>query len=777
MDFTKDLNERQAEACVSQALHLRIIAGAGTGKTRVLTYRIAHMICNMGIAPGRLVAITFTKKAARELGDRAANLLNRAGVNLTRTPIISTIHAFCNRFLRFEASHIRGYNNKFTIVDEDDQGRIIKDVAARLGWENDKVKKRELLAQIGNLKGKGLLPEDVDEGSIIGFQGGLTGREIKEGYSLYQENLRRIGAMDFDDLLLYTYKILENFPDVREHWAHRFQAFLIDEFQDTDPLQYEIVKLLLTSRTFLSVVGDPDQTIYTWRGAENRLITTQLSEDFPDLVTVTLDVNYRSTQNILDRANTLIKHNSDRLEKSLRSFDGQVGEPVSYANYYSPENEAQMVVNQILNLKRKGYKYSDIVVLYRAKHQSSQIEKWLTYNRIPYVVVAGQPFFGRQEVKDAMAYLRLLVNEDDDISFRRAITAPSFGLGEKSLDLLAGTATSKGKSILKYLTDSEDISFLSAKVRNHLAKLIGLITQTRVDLEGRTIGFDVQNILENYLDKVGLLNYVSSLDTKDAEKKLDINDSHSRLDNVKELLSQVRDFIDTDHFDIDGNKIDSTLAEFLIDVVLLTTQDAIVESDNVSLMTVHVAKGLEFPVVFVIGMNEDVFPTRHAVERGDQGIEEDRRLFYVAITRAEKLLYISSRNGGGFGGNYDQSPSRFLKEIGFGPKKGDSAQPSSGGDLLFKTHGGAVKPYTRPKIFDDMQASDKLLNSRPRRPVGQVNASVFQPGDRIAHVSFGVGKVIDVGATSIKVDFGGEVGVKNLAKSFTKAFRKLGPDE
>ena len=776
MDFTKDLNERQAEACVSQARHLRIIAGAGTGKTRVLTYRIAHMICNMGVTPSRLVAITFTKKAAKELSDRAASLLEKAGVNLERAPIISTIHSFCHRFLRYEGNNIPGYNTKFTIIDSEDQQRIIREVAQRLGWGNDKAKKSELLSRIGGFKSKGLLPEDIGAGTAAAFKGGLSLNELRDGYALYQGDLRRIGAMDFDDLLLYTLRILQDHPEVRLRWAQRYQAFLIDEFQDTDPIQYEVVKLLLTDQTYLSVVGDPDQTIYTWRGAENRLITTQLQEDFPDLETVTLDVNYRSTQSILDRANTLIKHNSDRLEKSLRAFDGQVGEPVRYSHYYNPEHEAQMVVNQILNLKREGYRYGDMVILYRSKHQTTPVEKWLTYNRIPYVVVAGQPFYERREVKDAMSYLRLVVNPDDDISFKRAITAPSFGLGEKSLDWLEAQARAQEKSILTYLTDGGDIGYLSSRVRERLASMAKQIAQVRIDLEGRTIGSDVQNILESFLESVGLLKFVSSLDDKDAEKSLDINDRHSRLDNVKELLVQVRDFIDKEHFDIDGNPIEPTLAEFLIDVVLLSTQDAVTDGDFVSLMTAHVAKGLEYPVVFVIGMNDEVFPTSYAIARGEEGIEEERRLFYVAITRAKKLLYISSRSGGGFGANFNQLPSRFLKEIGFTGK--DRTDSSTAGNLLFAPRGGKVgEGYTRPKIFDDMQASDKLLNSRPRRPVGQTNATLFQVGDRLAHGSFGIGRVIEVGPTSMKVDFGEEVGIKTLAKGFTKAFRKLRPDE
>ena len=787
IDFKGELNERQCQACTSGARHLRIIAGAGTGKTRVLTYRIAYMVSSLGIIPNRLVAITFTRKAANELKDRTGKLLENAGITGYRPAWISTIHSFCNLILRREASHIPGYTDHFTIADDDDQKTIIRSVVEKLGKKGDKDAMKYLLSRIGGFKSKGLFPEEVPDGKGSVYGEILTPSQVKEGYTLYQDLLRKNGSLDFDDLLLFTYRLLEESPEIRSKWANRFDAFLMDEFQDTDPLQYELVKLLLRTDTYFSVVGDPDQTIYTWRGAESKLITDRLSQDFPDLETVTLEVNYRSTQNILDRANKLIKNNNSKLEKSLVAASGDKGDDVVCSFYSSREQEAFSVVNRIIDLRSQGFKYGDIAIIYRSNYLSSEFEKCLSNNRIPYDIYGGLKFYERAEIKDALSYLRLIVNPSDSISFHRILDAPKIGIGDVGRRNISKAAERDGMpEFQEAIQNPENLGLMQNSVAR-LKKLREAYEKCLEALKDAKSGSDYNTALFAYLDGAGFIEHVSKLDKADDEKSLDTNNQNTRLNNVKELLKQIVNYMDSEHYDEDGNLIQPDLDAFLIDVAIQSDADRITGADRVLLMTGHISKGLEFPVVFVVGMNDGVFPTNHAITEGSRrAIEEERRLFYVAITRAMKKLFISSPGGHGFDG-LPQLPSMFLSEIGFNRPKGDSFYFSTGGGYPNSRFGSGYSRGSRvtyshvspsssqssASISSQQAGANRLLNTPPKSLEKAKSVTTYAVGERIAHSSFGVGTITKVGATSITVKFDEPYGEKTLSKSFTRAFRKI----
>ncbi len=790
IDFRKELNERQYAACSSVAHHLRIVAGAGTGKTRVLTYRIAYLITRLNVAPNRIVAITFTNKVAKEMQDRVGKLLAKAQIQAAYKPLISTFHGFCYRFLRREIQHLEGFNTQFSISDEDDQKVLWKRVFDDVHLGDDKDRKRYVTGLIGRLKSRGIFPEDTQD-SMFPPYGIVSPQIVHRAYDIYQGLLKKNNAMDFDDLLMFTLRILENFPDVRTRWQNKFDAYLIDEFQDTNELQYKLVGLLLPPNGSLTVVGDPDQTIYTWRGADNDIITRFLPHDYKDLETVTLDVNYRSTQAILDKANMLIKNNSNRVDKSLVSFSGEKGSQVDYTYCFSQDNEASVVVNKALGLKSKGVKFGDMAIIYRSNYLSQPFEKALTQNRVPYAVYGGQKFFERKEVKDALAYLRLLVNTKDDFSFQRIIKAPNIGIGEKTLQSLQTQAYAHGLSLFETIrTDLGNLS-LKSGVQLRLGKTLQAYEDCAEDVPTAADGTELTAVLFRYLVETGYIAYVQEVDTKEDKNSFDINDRDTRLKNVRGLLGQLQNFMDSDQFDENGAPIKPTLEDFLIDVAIQSDQDTMEAADKLMMMTAHVSKGLEFPYVFVVGLNNGTFPTNHAIQNGTaKAIEEERRLFYVAMTRAKKGLFLSSFGGYSFASGGPQVPSLFLEEIGFKPKppQGENPFAPQRGDLYRPTKGGQAKTYysdgtAYPAYLSGslaeaaMKSADALLNTRsPRpssRPATALEATTYAVGDRIAHVSFGLGVVTAVSKTTLTVSFKEPYGTKVLGKGFIKAFRKV----
>lgn len=767
MDFIKDLNEKQYLACTSDAKYLRIIAGAGTGKTRTLTYRIAYLISS-GIIPSKIVAITFTNKVAKEMQTRVADILASDFAKSVSRPLISTFHGFCYRFLRREISVLDGYTPNFTVLDEQDKQDVYKQIFSKMLKGASKDFTKAIDEKISQLKTDGKFVSDITE-SDVPYGALYNFSELQYVYSNYQSILKRQNLLDFDDLLMFTYKIMMSKEDIREYYQHKYSCYLIDEFQDTNRLQYELVKLFLGENNSLTVVGDPDQTIYSWRGAKNEIIKTRLMRDFPNLETIVLDDNYRSTQAILDTANKLIKHNRDRVDKELNAASHIAGEKVSYFHANDAEREAFKVASTISKLVLdKKAKYSDIAIIYRANYLSNNLEKQLTAFRIPYEIYGGLKFYERAEIKDALAYLRLVVNPDD-MSFKRILKAPTKGIGEVSLakanELLSTLADTN--SLLDVFKDHQDMIKLNKNSIKALEAFFKAYNKFKAIYNHHESNFELITGVRNYLSETGFLDYVKSEDVKNTNKySFTASSSVSKVANVEELLHDLQGYLENDELDEEGQLVSNTLEGFLMNVALQSDQDTMQSSSKVSLMTGHVSKGLEFPYVFVTGLNQGIFPSQHSLFR-NSGLEEERRLCYVCMTRAKKKLYLSSFDGKNFRSGGEYVPSIFLEEAGI--DESDSKDE--------KLNRQAYEGLRRPSFnsVNTIQREKTLSPAKVTKAAPTDDKYVI--GDRVVHTSFGVGKVVAVKDNkSITVDFPEPFGRKILIIGF-KAFRKVKEDE
>ncbi len=767
MDFIKDLNEKQYLACTSDAKYLRIIAGAGTGKTRTLTYRIAYLISS-GIIPSKIVAITFTNKVAKEMQTRVADILASDFAESVSRPLISTFHGFCYRFLRREISVLDGYTPNFTVLDEQDKQDVYKQIFSKMLKGASKDFTKAIDEKISQLKTDGKFVSDITE-SDVPYGALYNFSELQYVYSNYQSILKRQNLLDFDDLLMFTYKIMMSKEDIREYYQHKYSCYLIDEFQDTNRLQYELVKLFLGENNSLTVVGDPDQTIYSWRGAKNEIIKTRLMRDFPNLETIVLDDNYRSTQAILDTANKLIKHNRDRVDKELNAASHIAGEKVSYFHANDAEREAFKVASTISKLVLdKKAKYSDIAIIYRANYLSNNLEKQLTAFRIPYEIYGGLKFYERAEIKDALAYLRLVVNPDD-MSFKRILKAPTKGIGEVSLakanELLSTLADTN--SLLDVFKDHQDMIKLNKNSIKALEAFFKAYNKFKAIYNHHESNFELITGVRNYLSETGFLDYVKSEDVKNTNKySFTASSSVSKVANVEELLHDLQGYLENDELDEEGQLVSNTLEGFLMNVALQSDQDTMQSSSKVSLMTGHVSKGLEFPYVFVTGLNQGIFPSQHSLVR-NSGLEEERRLCYVCMTRAKKKLYLSSFDGKNFRSGGEYVPSIFLEEAGI--DESDSKDD--------KLNRQAYEGLRRPSFnsVNTIQREKTLSPAKVTKAAPTDDKYVI--GDRVVHTSFGVGKVVGVKDNkSITVDFPEPFGRKILIIGF-KAFRKVKEDE
>ncbi len=766
MDIKSQLNESQYKAAASESQYLRIIAGAGTGKTRTLTYRIANLI-SLGMMPKRMVAITFTNKAAKEMQTRVDSLLAENDFMADGKPLMVTFHGFCYKFLKKEISHLDGYNQNFNIADDEDQAQIYKDIFSTMEKGSSKDFTKAVTSKISSLKTRGLFVNDVtmDEvryDSIYNFD------ELTHVYRQYQTFLRSQNLLDFDDLLMLTLKILKGFPEVRKHWQGKYDIFLVDEFQDTNDVQYEMVRLLLSPTCKLTVVGDPDQTIYTWRGAKNEIIKDVLQHDFPNLETVVLDENYRSTQMILNAANALIRHNHDRMEKNLVAANHVEGEKISYVVSSDQDQEAYQIATTIHNLNvRQHVDFDKIAIIYRSNYLSNSLEKMLTRFKVPYEVYGGMKFYERAEIKDALAYLRLIVNPDD-LSLRRTLKAPSKAIGDVALQ----------KAIsYKAMIPGEDASlfdiFRNYQVELHLMKksvmaldcFYRAYDKVKAVYQNYEKTSDLMTAITIYFRETGFMDYVSREDKK-LEEKLSYTaaSSVSKVDNVNEFIRSLSAYFDQEILDDDGNRRNPTLEEFLIDVALQSDQDTMKEQKKVALMTGHVSKGLEFPYVFVSGLNDAIFPSSHAVQDGRlSAIEEERRLLYVCVTRAQERLYLSGFGGKNFRTGTPYYPSRFIKELELLPKKVEQSKD-------YSAYSGTHRPSS--SLFSQMSGNAHGILSAGKMEKTQSDDK-YVVGDRIAHTSFGIGEVIEVlPDRKILVRFKDDIGVKKLVIGF-KAYRKL----
>ena len=630
------MNDRQAEAVQTTEGPLLIMAGAGSGKTRVWTHRIAYLIDEKMVNPWNILAITFTNKAAREMKERAA-ALNPA----TQDSLIATFHSMCVRILRREADHI-GYNRNFTIVDPGEQRTLMKRILKNLNLDPKKWNERAILGTISNAKN-----DLIDEVAYANMAGDMYTEIVAKCYTSYQKELRQSEAMDFDDLIMLTLRLFDQNPDVLTYYQQRYQYIHVDEYQDTNHAQYQLVKLLASRFKNICVVGDADQSIYGWRGADMQNIL-DFEKDYPEAKVVLLEENYRSTKTILQAANEVIRNNRNRRPKNLWT-QNEDGEEIVYYRANDEQDEALFVARTIDQLSREGYSHKDFAVLYRTNAQSRTVEEALLKANIPYTMVGGTKFYSRKEIRDVISYLNLIANPSDNISYERVVNEPKRGVGPGTVDKIRNFAASQEISLLE-----ASANIMLSPVKGKAAQAVYEFANLILDLRDRLDDYSVTELVELILKKTG---YSAALA---AQATLE---SQARIENIEEFLSVTKNFDENPDNPADETGLDK-LSRFLNDLALIAdTDDGDTESSEVTLMTLHAAKGLEFPVVFLVGMEENVFPLSRASEDEDE-LEEERRLAYVGITRAEKILYLTNANSRLLYGrtNYNQ-PTRFLREI------------------------------------------------------------------------------------------------------------------
>ena len=633
MDYLQGLNEKQKEGVLHTEGPLLILAGAGSGKTRVITHKIAYLIEEKRVFPSNILAITFTNKAAKEMKERVEGLLKGRVEDIW----MGTFHSMCVRILRREIESI-GYKRNFSIYDSLDQKTLVKECITEKNLNKETFQEKPIINIISSLKDDMIDPDDYINENYKDYYR----RNVGEIYDLYEEKLKKNNALDFDDLILKTVFLLKSDERIREKYQSKFEYIFVDEYQDTNKSQYELIKYLSGKHGNICVVGDEDQSVYGWRGADIRNILN-FERDFKGAEVIKLEQNYRSTGNILDVANSIIKNNTERKGKKLWTAKER-GQYATLKINFDEKEEANFVTQKVIDLIEEGkYKYGDFVILYRTNAQSRSFEETFIRNNIPYKIVGGLKFYDRKEVKDLIAYLRLIQNPLDDISLRRIINVPKRGIGASTLGKIEKYTSQTGESIYGALLDLDKIQGLSGRARNVIKSFTAMINKFLAMKE--IMG--VRDFIEEVVYSTG---YIKELEEENSVE------SQSRIENLKEFISVAVDF--------ETNYEGGTLEDFLANVSLLSDVDKTDErKDVVTMMTVHGAKGLEFPVVFLVGMEEGLFPISRALD-SIHDMEEERRLCYVAVTRAEELLYISYANLRTIYGNTTYSlPSRFLKEI------------------------------------------------------------------------------------------------------------------
>ena len=632
------MNDKQAEAVQTTEGPLLIMAGAGSGKTRVLTHRIAYLIDEKMINPWNILAITFTNKAAREMRERAM-ALNPA----TSETLIATFHSMCVRILRREADHI-GYNRNFTIVDPGEQRTLMKRILKNLNLDPKKWNERAILGTISNAKN-----DLLDEVAYEHQASDMYTQIVAKCYKAYQEELRRSEAMDFDDLIMMTLRLFDKNPDVLAYYQQRYQYIHVDEYQDTNHAQYQLVKLLASRFKNICVVGDADQSIYGWRGADMQNIL-DFEKDYPEAKVVLLEENYRSTKKILQAANEVIKNNRNRRPKKLWTQNDD-GEQIVYYRANDERDEAVFVASTIDNIIREeGKNFKDFAVLYRTNAQSRTIEEALLKSNIPYTMVGGTKFYSRKEIRDVISYLNLIANPADNISFERVVNEPKRGVGPGTLEKIRTFAYEQNMSLL-----DASANIMLSPIKGKAAQGVYDFANMILNLRDQLDGLSITETVEAVLDKSGYLDAISMQQTLE---------SQARIENIEEFMSVTKNFDETNTDGTEDETGIDRLGRFLNDLALIAdTDDGDMEAAEVTLMTLHAAKGLEFPVVFLIGMEEGVFPLSRASEDPEE-LEEERRLAYVGITRAEEILFLTNANTRTlFGKTSYNRPSRFLREI------------------------------------------------------------------------------------------------------------------
>ncbi|WP_425280423.1 DNA helicase PcrA [Streptococcus halichoeri] len=743
------MNDKQALAVQTTEGPLLIMAGAGSGKTRVLTHRIAYLIDEKCVNPWNILAITFTNKAAREMKERAL-VLNPA----TQDTLIATFHSMCVRILRREADRI-GYNRNFTIVDPGEQRTLMKRILKQLNIDPKKWNERTILATISNAKN-----DLLDEVAYEAQASDLYSQIVAKCYRLYQEELQRSEAMDFDDLIMMTLRLFDHHQDVLAYYQQRYQYIHVDEYQDTNHAQYQLVKLLASRFKNICVVGDADQSIYGWRGADMQNIL-DFEKDYPDAKVVLLEENYRSSKKILKAANDVIANNANRRPKELWTQNPE-GEQLVYYRAHDEQDEAVFVASTISNMAQElGKAFKEFAVLYRTNAQSRTIEEALLKSNIPYTMVGGTKFYSRKEIRDVIAYLTVIANPADNLSFERIVNQPKRGVGPGTLEKLRQFAQGSQLSLLEASSN-----LLMSPLKGKAAQAMMELSSILYELRGTMDRLSVTELTEQLLEKT---HYLEALKVENTLE------SHARIENIEEFLTVTKHFDEQEKLEADESGLDR-LGRFLNDLALIAdTDDGQTEAAQVTLMTLHAAKGLEFPVVFLIGMEEGVFPLSRASEDPDE-LEEERRLAYVGITRAEQHLFLTNANTRTlFGKTSYNRPTRFLHEISE--------------DLL--AYQGLARPanssfgvrYSQAQIqqFGQGMSLSQAIQARKAQEQARLQASAisqkqtsqglvpaWEIGDIAHHKKWGDGTVLEVSGSGptmeLKIKFP-QVGLKKLLAS------------
>ena len=717
------MNDEQKQAVKTTQGPLLIMAGAGSGKTRVLTHRIAYLLDEKDVSPYNVLAITFTNKAAKEMKERISHLVGPEAESIW----ISTFHSMCVRILRRDIDRI-GIERNFTIIDPTDQKSVIKEVLKKENIDSKKYEPRMFIGAISNLKNELKTAEDAEK-EANDFYASMVARVYKG----YQEKLLRNHALDFDDLIMYTIQLFNRVPEVLEYYQNKFQYIHVDEYQDTNKAQYTLVQLLANKFQNICVVGDSDQSIYGWRGADIKNILS-FEEDYPNAQTIYLERNYRSTKTILTAANEVIRNNSERKPKALWT-DNTSGGKIQYYEATTERDEAEYVIRQILKKKQEGYNNQDIAILYRTNAQSRVLEETFLKSNIPYTMVGGTKFYDRKEIKYILSYLRLVSNSNDDISFERIINIPKRGIGPSSVQKIAQYASINNLSYFDALGEVDFIG-LSKKVTQEGADFYEMMNNFMQQQEFLSI----TELVEQILDKSGYRKMLENEQTLE---------SQSRLENIDEFLSVPRDYEKNTPVE------EQSLMNFLTDLSLVADVDDADLEAGVTLMTMHSAKGLEFKIVFIVGMEESIFPHFRSLQSGEEHeMEEERRIAYVAITRAEEQLHVSHATTRSlFGRSQANMKSRFLKEI---PE-----------DLL-----DGVKPKTS---FKSKQTATPKRGFARRVNNNQNSNTTWNVGDKVTHKSWGEGMVSAVndknGSVELDIIFQKE-GPKRLLAQFAPIEKK-----
>lgn len=735
VDCTYGLNPQQAEAVINTEGPMLIMAGAGSGKTKVLTCRVANLL-QKGVRPYRILAITFTNKAAAEMRERVNNMSGPAAKDVW----LFTFHAFCARFLRMEIDKLPGYGGNFAIYDTADSQNLIKQILKEMNLDDKRFQPSGILSRISNAKNA------LQDAAAFARQAGdFYEQKVADIYSRYEQKLQLNNALDFDDLLMLSIKLLQENKEVREKYQDRFDYLLVDEYQDTNHAQYLLTKFLAAKHRNICVVGDADQSIYGWRGADIQNIL-DFEKDYHDAKVIKLEQNYRSTQIILDAANAVIENNTGRKPKNLWT-ENKSGADIIYFQAVDERDEARFVIEQLQNLQRtENKKLGDMAILYRTNTQSRIFEEMLIKSGISYNMVGGLKFYERKEIKDIIAYLRVIFNPADSLSLLRIINVPKRGIGDASLAKIQAYAAANNVSLFEAVSNAAAIDGLSSRFVSKLDDLAGII----FELMNLANEAPVEDLIDRVLRDTGYLEELENERTPQAQ---------SRIDNLHELISVAQEFA--------ASEEENNLENFLAHVALVSDiDDTELGEDAITLMTLHSSKGLEFPVVFLVGMEEGLFP--HARTLMDETeIEEERRLCYVGITRAKEKLFLSSTKMRTIYGNtVTYPPSRFLQEI---PAR------------LVKT----IKRQERFSALENFKQVSEKYSARPQKPASTFNPHSFMPqkpaaaaggtgtrfntGDRVSHSKWGEGMVVSVkdspDGQEVKVAFAG-AGVRSLLTKY-----------